>query len=536
MRGQPQAPIDTHHPSPRGRHFSGTTVGRCALALAACAVVSGCGAHRPRSSASPAGKPVVAVLSPAARIAAGGDARPNIVLILTDDLSPNLVQFMPHVRALERRGATFGEYFVSDSLCCPSRASLLTGALPHNNGVLQNFGASGGVDAFHRYGDEKRTFALALRRGGYRTALIGKYLNGYLQLPGRQTDGAHADLPSTYIPPGWSQWDVAGWGYPEFNYTLNQNGVLHRYGHRASDYLTDVISRLGIGFINQSATARRPFFLELATFAPHSPYVPAPRDAHAFPGVKAPRPPSFDRLPLGAARWLVGHRRMSDREIASINYAFRLRVQSVQAVDRMLGEVEQALVARHLEHSTYIVFTSDNGLHMGEYRLLPGKQTAYDTDIRVPLIVAGPGIPPDSRTSALAENIDLAETFAAMARLGFAGDGHSLLPVLTGRRPQDWRAAVLIEHDGPDTWGGDPDYQRAGAGNPRSYEAMRAARFLYVEYGDGEREYYDLRLDPFELRNLAARLSRRRLAELHRELTAMERCHGAGQCWRAMHL
>jgi len=235
--------------------------------------------------------------------------RPNIVFVLTDDLSRNLVRFMPHVLAMERAGITFEDYFVSDSLCCPSRASIFTGIFPHDTGVFSNFGPGGGFRAFYRHGDEKRTFPLALQSAGYRTALMGKFLNGYLERSGHGhlSDGEVSDVPARYVPPGFSDWDVAGWGYPEFNYSLNENGVLHRYGDQPADYLTDVIARDGVQFINQAARDKVPFFLELASFAPHTPNVPSPRDARDFPGLRAPRPPNFDVLPTDAPRWLASH-------------------------------------------------------------------------------------------------------------------------------------------------------------------------------------------------------------------------------------
>jgi arylsulfatase A-like enzyme len=327
---------------------------------------------------------------------------------------------------------------------------------------------------------------------------------------------------------------VAGWGYPEFNYRLNQNGSLHFAGHRPGDYLTDVIGRLGSDFINQAAARHRPFFLEEATFAPHSPYVPAPRDRHRFPGLTAPRPPNFNRLPTDAPRWLVDHRPLTHRQIRQINRTFRRRAQSVLAVDALIAQVERTLTADGIAQNTYLVFSSDNGLHTGEHRLLPGKLTAFDTDIHVPLIVVGPGVKPGTSTTALAENIDLAKTFTGLAGTTIKCDGHSLLPVLFGNTPRTWRKRVLVEHHGADLSGRDPDYQRSGAGNPRTYEAMRTANYLYVEYNDGEREYYDLRHDPFELHNTASLLTSARLATLHAQLGRVVSCHGAPQCWRAM--
>ena len=502
-----------------------------ALAALVCLAIAGCGGG---GSAKPQNRLSTRPSSPSAPARSG---RPNIVFVLTDDLSMDLLRFMPHVRAMQRLGLTFNDYFVSDSLCCPSRASIFTGEFPHDTHVFGNFGPEAGFHTFFARGEERHTFAIALHRAGYFTAMMGKYLNGYMGRRGHLADGATAsNIPTGYVPPGWSEWDVAGWGYPEFNYTLNQDGILRRYGHHRWDYLTDILSRRGTAFIAHTATLGRPFFLELATFAPHYPYTPAPRDAHDFPGLRAPHPPSFDVLPIHAPRWLAAHPPLTRRQKARINRVFRLRARAVQAVDRMIGEVERALRRYGLARNTYLVFSSDNGLHNGQYRLMPGKLTAFDTDIRVPLVVVGPGVPAGATSSAMVENVDLAETFAAIGGTQLAGDGASLLPLLHGRRHLGWRNAILVEHHGPPLSVADPDFQQPASGNPTTYEAMRTNSFLYVEYADGEREFYDLRRDPFELDNLAGELTQSQLVLLHAELVAMERCHGEASCWRATHI
>ncbi len=365
---------------------------------------------------------------------------------------------------------------------------------------------------------------------------MGKYLNGYMQATARVADGATTNVPDTYVPPGWSQWDGAGFGYPEFNYTINSDGIVQAFGRRRSDYLTDVLARKGVGFIARAAQLGSPFFLELATFAPYQPYVPAPRNAHDFPGLTAPRPPNFDVLPTHAPRWLAGHPPLTRAQIRVINRAFRRRAQSVEAIDQMIGDVEAALKAYGLNRNTYVVFSSDNGLHTGEYRLTPGKLTAFHTDIHVPLIITGPHVPAGQTTGEIAENIDLAKTFAAIGGTTLPNDGHSLLRLLQGKPTPGWRNAILVEHRGPRMSIYDPDFQQPASGNPTTYEAMRTATFLYVEYADGEREFCDLRRDPFELHNIYDRLSRIRRARLHAEMRAMERCHSGRACWQAMHV
>ena len=450
------------------------------------------------------------------------------MFVLTDDLAWNLVRYMPHVLQMQRQGVTFSNYFVTDSLCCPSRASILTGRFPHDTRVFDNSPPEGGYSVFHERGEERETFAVALQRRGYRTALMGKYLNGY-------KPAAHEGAGTAYVPPGWSEWDVAGNGYPEYGYRMNSDGRVRTYGYRASDYLTNVLAGKGIAFIDRSAAQRRPFLLELATFAPHAPYTPAPSDVKSFPGLHAPRTPAFNTVGSNEPAWLSRFAPLGSAQIASIDRAFRRRAQAVQAVDRMIAEIEAELAAKGLARNTYIVFSSDNGLHMGEHRLQPGKLTAFDTDIRVPLIVTGPAVPAGTAVKQLAENIDLCPSFEQLAGAPVPAsvDGRSLLALMHGRRPSAWRKEILVEHHGRVVDRGDPDLPTQGAGNPPSYEAIRSEHSLFVEYTTGEREYYDLRRDPFELNNIASTLSPAHLSGLQRTLLGIANCHGMRACRRA---
>jgi N-acetylglucosamine-6-sulfatase len=446
--------------------------------------------------------------------------RPNVVFILTDDLSSDLIQYMPNVQQMQREGMTFSNYFVTDSLCCPSRASIFSGRYPHNHGVLTNTPPTGGFSAFRR-GAEAETFATVLQGQGYRTALMGKYLNGY-------------QAQEHYVPPGWSNFQGSGTGYRGFNYTLSANGRVAHFGRSSRAYLTDVLRRRGKSFVSRVGRSGHPFLLELATFAPHRPATPAPRDRHGFPFIEAPRDAAFDAVPENAPRWLRGRPPLSEEQIAAMNREYRKRAQSVQAVDDLVGQVRRTLRERGLDRDTYVIFSSDNGYHMGQRRLLAGKMTAYDSDIRVPLIVVGPGVPPGSTMPALAENVDLAPTLMRLAGKTPPPwvDGHGLVSLFRGQVPQVWRDSVLIEHHHPDTPSGDPDAQTLSSGNPPSYEAVRTATELYVEYVDGEREWYDLTTDPDQLHNRYDELTQDARDALHNRLVELEACSGAG-CRRA---
>jgi arylsulfatase A-like enzyme len=448
-------------------------------------------------------------------------SRPNFVFVLTDDLAWNLVSHMRHVEALQQAGTTMSHYYVVDSLCCPSRSAIFTGEYPHDDGVFTNSGSDGGYATYDAHGDQQKSFAVALQKSGYRTAMMGKYLNGY--------------QPSDPIPPGWNEWDVAGNGYPEFNYTLNENGKQVHYGHAPDDYLTDVLSSKASSFIGSSASSGKPFMLEVATFAPHAPYTPAPRYAQAAKTVAYPKTAAYDKLPANPPSWLTGRTPLTAAQQKKITKAYRKRVEADLATDEMIGHLEDDLKAKGLARNTYFVFSSDNGYHMGEYRLLPGKQTAFDTDIHVPLIVSGLGVPAGRTATQLVSNIDLAPTLESLAGVAVPAtvDGHSLAALWHGQNPADWRQAILIEHHGPDDTPGDPDAQNKQHADPPSYEAVRTASALYVKYSDGDQEYYDTATDSNELDNLVAK---RVPAALPKVLTAMENCHTAATCWTAAHL
>ena len=479
----------------------------------------------PRETGTPASPPPpTAALGPAPGLPAGAK-RPNIVFVLADDFSLDLLQYMPHVLKMQKDGATFANYFVTDSLCCPSRSSIFTGRYPHNTGIYRNVGQDGGYLAFLNRGHENVTFATALAGAGYHTAMLGKYLNGYQP---RQHPAAR----------GWSEWDVAGQAYREFDYDLNQNGKVVHYGNRPADYLTDVVSAQAVNFIKQQKSGA-PFMIEVATFAPHSPYTPAPRDANAFAGLRAPRSPAFNAAPdANTPKWLNRLQPLSTADIASIDADYRKRAQSVLAIDAMIGELQAAVTSIGATDNTYFVFTSDNGYHMGEHRMMHGKMTAYDTDIHVPLIITGPRVAAGTTIREIAQNIDLSPTFID---LGFAAtlpevDGRSLVPLLRGEKSEDWRSLALVEHRSPSRNTADPDLPGPRGGHPTTYEAIRTLTSLYVEYADGEKEYHDLTTDPHELRNNFSSLSNEDKSALHAALEAVRNCRGALNCNSVEHI
>jgi arylsulfatase A-like enzyme len=461
---------------------------------------------------------------------AGAPPAPNIVFILADDFSLDLLapdvfgKAMPHLQQMAREGTTFANYFVTDSLCCPSRSSIFTGRLPHNTGVFRNAGEDGGVGGFLIHGNEPLTFAVALHDAGYQTAMLGKYLNGYRP-------------EKSGIPQGWSEWDVDGEkGYGEYNYDLNENGTVRMH----PEYLTDEISKLGQAFISRSATGS--FFIELATFAPHAPYVPPSRYLNTFASYRYSHAATFGARPDAAAPiWLQQIPPLTPQDLQTIDTAYQKRLGSIKAIDDMIGEVRALLHRLGIDKNTYIVFSSDNGYHMGEYSLRPGKMTPFDTDIHVPLIVVGPGVTAGHTVTELAENIDLCPTYTELAGAGppTAPDGHSLVALLHSSAvlpyTSPWRRAALIEHHHPGSEKSDPDLPQPRSGNPPTYEALRTADWLYVEYSDTKDEIglYDLKSDPAELHNVSDKTSPAALHRWHESLQRNATCRGARECWEA---
>ena len=449
------------------------------------------------------------------------DEKPNFVFILTDDLDRNLAfdasRFPKLDSLLVERGTTFSNAFVTDSLCCPSRSSILRGQYVHNHDVRSNRPPLGGFEKFHGNGDEKSTVATWLHDAGYRTGLLGKYLNGYPN-----------GVEPTFVPPGWDVWASAtgNGGYSGYNYRLNENGSVVRYGSSPDDYMTDVLSRKSGEFIQQ--TGNKPFFLYVAPFVPHLPATPAPRHAEAFPGAQAPRTASFNQADVSAEpQWLRDRPLLNDQQVASIDALYRKQLQSMLAVQDLVDHVVDTLRQAGELDNTYIVFTSDNGFHLGQHRLPQGKITAFEEDIRVPLVVRGPDVPQGRKVDEFAANIDFAPTFAKLggAKAPRFVDGRSLEPVLHDKSSDDdAREALLVEQF---TDGAGRRHGRGG-GVPPTYAAVRTDRYTYVEYVTGERQLYDLRGDPDQLNNIAGTADAKLVESLSKRLQALQRCEAAG--------
>lgn len=428
--------------------------------------------------------------------------RPNIIFIMTDDQNADMITYMPILQAqLAAKGVTFSNAYTVSPLCCPARTSVLRGQYVHNHLVLNNGGKYGGYQRYKERGFEKSNIGTWLQAAGYRTALIGKYLNKYPETANKN-----------FVPRGWDEWN--GWWYSNkgesyyTRFTINENGRTVNYGGHQTAYMTDVLSAKSVDFITRSLNDNVPFFLYLAPLAPHGPYIPAQRHSGLFNDLPLPQPPSFNEADVSDKPLRIRNRPLlNDDDIQELELVYRNQLRTLQAVDEMIGAIIATLdVAGQLEN-TYIVFTTDNGYHYGEHRMMPSKGNAYTEDVRIPLVIRGPGVPQGVTIDRMVANIDFAPTFGqiATAQVPSFVNGRSLLPLLQAADPAShpWRQSILISM-------GCPNYnQLIKQMTPKRscFNALRTATFSYVDYPALKtREYYDLVADPFQLDNLAATL------------------------------
>ena len=475
-----------------------------------------------------------ALVLPAGSTAAPVDPRPNIVVVMTDDQTVADLEAMPRVQQLlGAAGVTFDRSYVSFPVCCPSRATYLSGQYAHNHHVLGLYPPTGGYGRF----DAREALPVWLERAGYHTVHMGKYMNGY----GGETP---ADPP-----PGWSEWyGAVGYStYRMWGYTLNENGENHTYGSPFDEdpglYQTDVLARRAVDVIERRAAAPAPLFLSVAFLAPHHEgdsirtftghlVRPAARHKGLLANKPLPLSPAFNEADVSDKPWFMRQRPPLDAaSIDRITRHYHDRQESLLAVDEAVAQITGALERAGALDDTYIVFTSDNGYMQGEHRVPSGKMLPYDPSSQVPLIIRGPGMPAGARSQALVGNVDLAPTILelAQAKPGRIIDGQSLLPF--AREPSRESARPLLHETGGRRVAFAPEQDAPGAPAVEpvlNYKAVRTSRWLYVDYESGERELYDLKADPQQLQSLHAdpRYGAVRAA-LRRVLGRLANCAGA---------
>jgi N-acetylglucosamine-6-sulfatase len=546
-------------------------VGALVVALALVAV--GCG-NRTAPPEQPAAPPVrvVAPVDRAEPRPVRSVPEPNVVLVVMDDVSTELLATMRHAQRMVRAGASYDRSYVVDSLCCVSRASLLTGQYPHQTGVRTNtantpnpVGPLGGWEAFEAHGNLTRSVNVRLQRAGWETGFVGKFLNQYEYVPG-------GPLPP--VPPGWSSWQpVFGTAYDGWDFdVMTADAAGTRVEHVAAPpawageeekdaaYAGTVVADRALAFIREHEAGTAPYLLTVAPYAAHSRTTPEPH----YPGDPV-FPPAFADRPTATRPGNCGLVRCADLDARDLpgwgddqadnapvradgtpatqwrpvlgapdhrrgTAALRSRAQMVQSVDRMLGRILDAVGP-----DTYVVLTSDNGFHLGQHGLGAGKGTAFDSDVRVPLVVTGPAVRPGERRG-LVSNLDLAPTLEQLAGLRPAAyrAGESLLPDLVSPS-REGRRFTFHEHTWAPSLGLDPDAAYAGGtmDDIPSYVAVRSRQALLVRYDldpswegvDHAWELYDLADGGWERRNsYAAPGNRRLVARLTDRLVRFDAC------------
>ncbi|MPY98279.1 MAG: sulfatase-like hydrolase/transferase [Actinophytocola sp.] len=483
------------------------------LSIAACGVTTSSntpGSSTPGSDTTGSGAAAVA-----------GAKRPNIVLVMLDDARVDDMPYMPNVqRLIKRPGAVFSRAFLSYPLCCPVRASVLTGKYAHNHGVRHVHYPAGSYQKWVESGTHRSTLPVWLRRSGYHTVMIGKYLNGY-----RDYVKARYGVRNAPKDPGWSSWKAT---LETYNY--RKLAIRHRPGGYVSyegRYGTHVLNDIAVNVTRTQAANPKPFFMWLSYVAPHvgTPHEPgdpklatphvAKRDRDTFRHLGNVKSPAFNERDVSDKPSHIRNLpRIGPKLAAQIRETRQQRVESLQAVDRGIGRLVTTLRRTGQLKNTVIIFTSDNGYSLGEHRRPSGKILPYRESLNTPLYIRGPGIPANRHvTQRVSMSIDIAPTVLDLANVSAPHqmDGVSLYDVI--RDPGPRSRPLLVE-----AWHAN--------GRPQ-YTGLRGWRYLYVEHATGEVELYDLVRDPHQLRSrhddpeyLAAR------TQLAAKLAATRKCDG----------
>lgn len=476
---------------------------------------------------------------------ASSSRRPNIVLILTDDLDVAIGGLNPlnkTKKLIGDAGMTFTNAFVASPLCCPSRASILTGKYPHNHHVINNTLDGNCSSKAWQKSEEPHTFpALLKASAGYQTFFAGKYLNQY----------GHSEAGGVeHVPLGWSYWVGLDKNSKYYNYTLSVNGKAQKHGADYSkDYLTDLLANMSLDFL-QYKTSYQPFFMMVSTPAPHSPWTAAPQYQNSFKNTKAPRDPNFN-IHGKDKHWLIRQAKtpMSNSSIQFLDDAFRGRWQTLLSVDDLVEKIVKRLEVRGELNNTYIFFTSDNGYHTGQFSLPVDKRQLYEFDIRVPLMVRGPNIKPNQTSQMLVANVDLGPTILDIAGYNVNKtqmDGMSFLPVMEGKmNGTSWRTDILVEYEGEGRNKSDPTCPLLGPGVSEcfpdcvcedsynnTYACVRtiapSSNLQYCEFDDNEIfvEVYNVTADPYQLTNIAKTIDKEVLEKMNHRLMMLQSCSG----------
>jgi len=407
----------------------------------------------------------------------------NIVFIITDDQRADTIWAMENVKKeLANKGTTFTNAIVTTPLCCPSRSGLFTGFNAYDTNVMNNFAPKGGATTF----DDTNTIALELQKNGYKTAMIGKYLNNYFE------------VLAPYIPPGWDTFiNVEKGNWFKYDYVRGSSSssspstgqILH-----STEYNTYFIRDEALKFIDNNAD--KPFFLYWSPKAPHGPATAAPEDLNKFLDYKYESPNLYETDVSDKPEYVRNKEyEDTDEEKDEAGKDFPIKqLQSIQAVDRSIKEIINKLEEKNLLDKTIIIFAGDNGYMWGEHGLWK-KGPPYEESIKVPLIIKTPTSKKSTSEEIVAMNIDVPTTILWYAGINKKTGGLNLNQLIENKK-SEWRKGTVMQY-----WGNRPYDKESKNTGTTDWAGYRTKDMKYIEYVTGEKEFYDLSKDPYELEN-----------------------------------
>ncbi|KAL2061395.1 hypothetical protein VTL71DRAFT_7668 [Oculimacula yallundae] len=454
------------------------------------------------------------------------DGRPNIVVILTDDQDVHLqsLNYMPLLKKyVSDEGTSYTRHYCTTAICCPSRVTLWTGRNAHNTNVTDVSPPYGGYPKFISQGFNSKWLPVWLQAANYSTYYTGKLFNAHTI--------ANYNNPR---PSGWTSSDflLDPHTYQYLNATFQRNAAAP-ISH-PGEYSTDVLAEKAYGLLAEAIESKKPFFLTAAPIGPHAdvnPFakvpgtdqavqmtapIPAARHAHLFPGVKVPRTDNFNPDTPSGASWIKKLAKLSPEVIAYNDDFYRARLQALQAVDELVEGLVQRLEKYGVLDNTYIIFSSDNGYHISQHRLNPGKECGFEEDINVPFIVRGPGVAKGKEVDVVTAHTDFVPTILKIvgAETGWEGLDGSPIP-LTEREVEE-ASVKRQEHVNVEFWGRSipegvnkfslDDGKVVAYGFNNTYKALRVIgkgyNLYYAVWCTNEHELYDLTTDPGQIHNL----------------------------------
>ncbi|KAL2867830.1 sulfatase family protein [Aspergillus lucknowensis] len=447
-------------------------------------------------------------------------APPNFIFIITDDQDLRLdsMDYMPlTLKHLKQKGTFFSNHFVTTALCCPSRVSLWTGRQAHNTNVTDVSPPYGGYPKFVDRGFNENFLPVWLQSAGYDTYYTGKLFNAHT------VDNYHSPYVNGFNGSDFLL-DPFTYSYLNSTYQRNQEEPVSYEGRHS----VEVITEKALGFLEDALGGVRPFFLTVAPVAPHSNVdasaiegeaptvmtepIPLERHKELFKDVHIPRTEHFNPDQPSGVNWIRNLPQQDEATVEYHDHFHRQRLRTLQGVDELVDSLVTRLEASGQADNTFIIYTSDNGYHIGQHRLPPGKTCGFEEDIRVPLLIRGPGVPPDVTEEAVTTHIDLAPSIFDLAgiplRDDFDGTPIPLPSAADSVRPRH-------EHVTVEYWGlGYLEGKRGRLSNPdntpftqnNTYKSVRIIgetyNLYYSVWCTNEHELYDLTTDPYQLNNL----------------------------------